>query len=64
LPGFSLRNQGGQRCFLSLYRERIQVPGSGGGVVAEGGQAAEPMFRPGWECENRQCSRRHEFVQS
>jgi DNA-directed RNA polymerase subunit RPC12/RpoP len=44
----------------STFRERVQVPDDGTQTVPPGEQVK--IFKAGWECENRKCSRRYDFV--
>jgi DNA-directed RNA polymerase subunit RPC12/RpoP len=47
----------GQR---STFRERVQVPDDG--IPAGAPEEKVKIFKAGWECENRKCSRRYDFV--
>jgi len=46
----------------STFNQRVPVPDAGVGVVRSGGQPPDEPYRPGWECENRKCSRRYDFL--
>lgn len=45
----------------SSFYERLRLPRPTDTPMPAGEQEPAPKERAGWECENRKCTRRHDF---